>query len=582
MSQQPQEGIVDRIIDWWKRLFGPASAGDRSAKTGTQDAGSGVQNRNDPDDAGDVAVTGTPPGARTRTEASAGGADRADQEMDDVSAEGEGMATRSGGPVASSNQDSSTNRSASASQDAGDGSAVPWSGSEEATPATGEGEDFTDTDTDTDTGDVTSRAQNVASTRSTDEAMSESAADRSGDTTTSAFDAAQAGRAAAGPAASSAGAAAGEASARTSGAAEELHVEAETLHQNSEDIGHSGLYMDAQDDPASTTMDSAAERESSEWVDDSSDASAAPASEDNTTLAAVDTTAADGSSAFNDDPEGPVARDLDNPDEPKETGTDDSDGNDRGSSAADEQVDSFARDSPQQDENNWGQGSIDQPGSGRSADEVGKGGRDRDGGPVPDGDSSTSVSPAPAATPEPAEADEIDVESTPGNAGADKVGAASLSNRETESVTFESSDEAAISEPGAPTANAVSSGGQDGMDAGSGQDRTTISAPSGTTGGGDSGADLEHDAALAASSAPDTTSRQAAGRSSSGSGRSTPEGAVAGDGTHACPDGFPIKGNANSHIYHQPGESSYEATVAEWCFRDEASAKAAGYRARKR
>jgi trigger factor len=49
----------------------------------------------------------------------------------------------------------------------------------------------------------------------------------------------------------------------------------------------------------------------------------------------------------------------------------------------------------------------------------------------------------------------------------------------------------------------------------------------------------------------------------------------------ACPDDFPIKGNAGSKIYHQAGQSSYENTDAEICFADTASAESAGFRASK-
>ncbi|HET8522332.1 MAG TPA: hypothetical protein VFL82_03805, partial [Thermomicrobiales bacterium] len=59
-------------------------------------------------------------------------------------------------------------------------------------------------------------------------------------------------------------------------------------------------------------------------------------------------------------------------------------------------------------------------------------------------------------------------------------------------------------------------------------------------------------------------------------------GLVEGNGTHDCPDGFPIKGNASSRIYHLPGESTYEVTVPEVCFATEEDAAAAGYRPRKR
>lgn len=61
----------------------------------------------------------------------------------------------------------------------------------------------------------------------------------------------------------------------------------------------------------------------------------------------------------------------------------------------------------------------------------------------------------------------------------------------------------------------------------------------------------------------------------------TGQGWVKGDGTRECPASFPIKGNANSMIYHQPGESSYDVTIPEICFATEDDAKAAGYRPRR-
>lgn len=59
-------------------------------------------------------------------------------------------------------------------------------------------------------------------------------------------------------------------------------------------------------------------------------------------------------------------------------------------------------------------------------------------------------------------------------------------------------------------------------------------------------------------------------------------GAVRGDGSHSCPAEYPIKGNAGSMIYHSPGRSSYDATIAEWCFATEEDALKAGFRAPKR
>ena len=56
-----------------------------------------------------------------------------------------------------------------------------------------------------------------------------------------------------------------------------------------------------------------------------------------------------------------------------------------------------------------------------------------------------------------------------------------------------------------------------------------------------------------------------------------------GPGSHAAladdgqPDGFPIKGNASSMLYHVPGSSHYEQTVAEVWFDTAESAEAAGF-----
>ncbi|MGD9997014.1 MAG: hypothetical protein AB7L17_16095 [Ilumatobacteraceae bacterium] len=49
----------------------------------------------------------------------------------------------------------------------------------------------------------------------------------------------------------------------------------------------------------------------------------------------------------------------------------------------------------------------------------------------------------------------------------------------------------------------------------------------------------------------------------------------------ACPDGFPIKANANSGIFHVPGGRSYERTIPERCYATAQAAEADGYRAAK-
>jgi trigger factor len=56
---------------------------------------------------------------------------------------------------------------------------------------------------------------------------------------------------------------------------------------------------------------------------------------------------------------------------------------------------------------------------------------------------------------------------------------------------------------------------------------------------------------------------------------------VKGTGEHDCPEGYPIKGNASSMIYHVPGQSSYERTIPEMCFASEEAAITEGYRASK-
>jgi H+-translocating NAD(P) transhydrogenase subunit alpha len=53
---------------------------------------------------------------------------------------------------------------------------------------------------------------------------------------------------------------------------------------------------------------------------------------------------------------------------------------------------------------------------------------------------------------------------------------------------------------------------------------------------------------------------------------------VAGDGTQDVPDGFPIKGNANSGLYHPKESHSYENTRAEIYFASAEAAESHGYR----
>jgi hypothetical protein len=48
-----------------------------------------------------------------------------------------------------------------------------------------------------------------------------------------------------------------------------------------------------------------------------------------------------------------------------------------------------------------------------------------------------------------------------------------------------------------------------------------------------------------------------------------------------CPDGFPVKVNAKSGIFHVPGGRFYDRTVPDRCYPDPAAAEADGYRAAK-
>ena len=65
--------------------------------------------------------------------------------------------------------------------------------------------------------------------------------------------------------------------------------------------------------------------------------------------------------------------------------------------------------------------------------------------------------------------------------------------------------------------------------------------------------------------------------SAAASGPTLPSGAVAGSETGECPADYPIKGNASSRIYHEPGRPSYEQTRPEFCFASVEDAERAGF-----
>ncbi len=58
-----------------------------------------------------------------------------------------------------------------------------------------------------------------------------------------------------------------------------------------------------------------------------------------------------------------------------------------------------------------------------------------------------------------------------------------------------------------------------------------------------------------------------------------PDGAVTAPEDGSIPEGYPIKGNANSMLYHQPGGRYYDVTIAEVFFDTPEHAEAAGYAA---
>jgi hypothetical protein len=49
----------------------------------------------------------------------------------------------------------------------------------------------------------------------------------------------------------------------------------------------------------------------------------------------------------------------------------------------------------------------------------------------------------------------------------------------------------------------------------------------------------------------------------------------------SCPDGYPVKANDNSGIFHVPGGRFYDRTVAERCYANAEDAIADGYRPAK-
>ena len=84
--------------------------------------------------------------------------------------------------------------------------------------------------------------------------------------------------------------------------------------------------------------------------------------------------------------------------------------------------------------------------------------------------------------------------------------------------------------------------------------------------------------AVAASAAAEEADADAADAEHAGQIAAVPAGAVEGDGTATCPPDYPIKGNRQSRIYHNPGQVSYPSTIAEFCFASAEAAELAGFR----
>jgi large subunit ribosomal protein L4 len=86
-----------------------------------------------------------------------------------------------------------------------------------------------------------------------------------------------------------------------------------------------------------------------------------------------------------------------------------------------------------------------------------------------------------------------------------------------------------------------------------------------------------------AKSAPSTSDTAEANMAKAESSKPAAEEAPFGPGSHlplddgSEPDGFPIKGNADSMLYHVPGSASYKRTVAEVWFASADAAEKAGF-----
>lgn len=80
-----------------------------------------------------------------------------------------------------------------------------------------------------------------------------------------------------------------------------------------------------------------------------------------------------------------------------------------------------------------------------------------------------------------------------------------------------------------------------------------------------------------AAEATEATESTESTEATTSTGASVPEGAVLPNEDGSAPEGYTVKGNADSGKYHEPDGRYYGQTVAEFWFKDAAAAEAAGF-----
>ncbi len=88
---------------------------------------------------------------------------------------------------------------------------------------------------------------------------------------------------------------------------------------------------------------------------------------------------------------------------------------------------------------------------------------------------------------------------------------------------------------------------------------------------------VETKAAEDAATTDATTDESTAAEGTTSTDASVPEGAVLPNEDGSAPEGYTVKGNADSGKYHEPDGRYYGQTVAEFWFKDAAAAEAAGF-----